>query len=348
VLSCPAIPQRIKSIARRTQIRAYFPDPLKNRFLDLFSAFSEKNLHRAARGVSMTACPGFFTVSKGPVMLRAGLGAVLAVALVAEGAAASQVGPIGTYYLTDYSNKINGASTLDAIQGTNIVLNHSISQYQEGAIAVFPGLGVVRTLGASNGYVGGEYGPVPSLTVSPVGPTYTDNDGVHSWNDSTTNGSVNFLVDQDVPYGGVYTVSTTYSGTPHLLFATGDDEDVGITYDATNNSLWIQDWSTGVITDYSMAGTVLTSFATVGGMNHDGYFSTALAMDVDHTLWFDDYGAGTIEHYTTTGTYLGSVHYAGLGYALGGEIGAAATPDHEWRYPTLVVSCVRSLGESAG
>jgi hypothetical protein len=275
----------------------------------------------------MTACPGFFTVSKGPVMLRAGLGAGLAVALVAESAAASQVGPIGTYYLTDYSNRINGASTLDAIQGNSIVLNPSISQYQEGAIAVFPAQNVLRTFGAFNGDVGGEYGPVPSLTVSPTGPTYTNNDGVHSWNDSTTNGSVNFLVDQDVPYGGVYTVSTTFGGTPQLLFATGDDEDEGITYDATNNSLWIQDLATGVITDYSLTGTVLTSFATIGGVNNTGDLATALAMDVDHTLWFDNYGTGTIDHYSTTGTYLGSATYAGLGYALGGEIGAAATPE---------------------
>jgi hypothetical protein len=260
-------------------------------------------------------------------MLRAGLGAVLAVALVAESAAASQVGPIGTYYLTDYSNRINGASTLDAIQGNSIVLNPSISQYQEGAIAVFPAQNVLRTFGGFNGDVGGEYGPVPSLTVSPTGPTYTNNDGVHSWNDSTTNGSVNFLVDQDVPYGGVYTVSTTFGGTPHLLFATGDDEDEGITYDATNNSLWIQDLATGVITDYSLTGTVLTSFATIGGVNNTGDLATALAMDVDHTLWFDNYGTGTIDHYSTTGTYLGSATYAGLGYALGGEIGAAPTPE---------------------
>jgi hypothetical protein len=275
----------------------------------------------------------FFTVSKGPVMLRAWKWALLAVALVAESAAApravaSQVGPIGTYYLTDYSNRINGASTLDAIQGNSIVLNPSISQYQEGAIAVFPALNVLRTTGYQNGGVGGEYGPVPSLTVSPTGPTYTNSfGGVHSFNDSTTNGSVNFLVDQDVPYGGVYSVSTTFGGPLNLLFATGDDEDSGITYDARNNSLWIQDLVTGVITDYALTGAVITSFATVGGTNNDGHLATALAMDVDHTLWFDDYGAGTIEHYTTTGTYLGSASYAGLGYALGGEIGAAATPE---------------------
>lgn len=262
-------------------------------------------------------------------MLREWVGALLAVALVAESAAASQVGPIGTYYLTDYSNRINGASTLDAIQGNNIVLNPSIYQYQEAAIAVFTGLNVVRTTGAFNGNSGGEYAPVPSLTVAPTGTTYTNTfPGVHSFNDSTTNGSVNFLVDQDVPYGGVYSVSTTFGGPLNLLFATGDNEDEGITYDATNNSLWIQDLATGVITDYSLTGTVITSFATVGGVDNNGYLATALAMDVDHTLWFDNYGAGTIEHYTTTGTYLGSASYAGLGYALGGEIGAAqATPE---------------------
>jgi len=262
-------------------------------------------------------------------MLRAWIWALLAVALVAESAQASQVGPIGTYYLTDYSNRINGQSTLDAIQGNNIVLNPSISQYQEGPIAVFPGQNVVRTTGYQYGGVGGEYGTVPSLTVSPTGPTYTNNWNGRLFDSSTTNGSVNFLVNQgDVPYGAVYSVSTTFSGPLNLLFTTNDSEDSGITYDATNNSLWIQDLVTGVITDYSLSGAVITSFATIGGLNNDGYSATALAMDVDHTLWFDDYGAGTIEHYTTTGIYLGSASYAGLGYALGGQIGpAVATPE---------------------
>ena len=123
------------------------------------------------------------------------------------------------------------------------------------------------------------------------------------------------------------TTSTTWGGSGSLLFNTGQTDDLGITYDATNNSLWIQNYDSGVITDYTLGGGVITSFATVGGFNNDGYAATALALDVDHTLWFADYGAGTIEHYTTSGTHLGSTSYDGLGYVLGGEIAAANVPE---------------------
>lgn len=49
-------------------------------------------------------------------------------------------------------------------------------------------------------------------------------------------------------------------------------------------------------------------------------------MDVDHSLWFEAYGIGTIYHYDTNGNFLGTDSYAGLGYALGGEIGAVPEP----------------------
>jgi hypothetical protein len=262
---------------------------------------------------------------KGAVMLRAWKWTALALALVGGTAQASQIGPVGTYYLTDYVNLTTFQSSLDAIRGNSYVQNPSIYQFQEGPIAVFNSPAVVRTAGYYFGVSGGEYAPVPSLTVSPTGPTYTNSWSNDLYYDSTTNGSVNFLV--GLSLGGVISTNTTFGGTPTVLFNTGHVDDLGITYDGTNNSLWIQNYETGVITDYTLAGAVITSFATVGGFANDGYGSTALAMDVDHTLWFDDYGAGTIEHYTTTGTYLGSASYAGLGYVFGGEIAAATVPE---------------------
>jgi len=258
-------------------------------------------------------------------MLRAWKWTALAFALVAGTAQASQIGPIGTYYLTDYENLTSFQSSLDAIRGNSYVQNTPIFQFQEGPIAVFNSPAVVRTTGYYFGVSGGEYAAVPSLTVSPTGPTYTNSLSGDLYYDSTTNGSVNFLV--GLSLGGVISTSTTFGGTPTVLFNTGHVDDLGITYDNTNNSLWIQNYETGVITDYTLGGGVITSFATVGGFNNDGYGSTALALDVDHTLWFVDYGAGSIEHYTTSGTYLGSASYTGLGYVLGGEIAAANVPE---------------------
>jgi len=249
-------------------------------------------------------------------MLRASKWSALALALLAGTAQASQIGPVGTYYLTDYENA-SDVSSLDAIRGNSIVQNPSINQFQEGPIAVFTSPNVVRTTGFVPGYTGGEYAPVPSLTVSPTGPLYTSGLSGDEFYDGTTNGAVNFTV--GFGSGNVMTTSTTWGGSGSLLF-TAQAEDVGITYDATNNSLWIQNYVTGVITDYTLGGGVITSFATVT----NGRGATALALDVDHTLWFDEYGAGTIQHYSTSGTYLGSASYTGLGYALGGEIAAVA------------------------
>jgi PEP-CTERM motif len=251
---------------------------------------------------------------------------VFAPALVVAGTAqASQIGPIGTYYLTDIENLTTFESSLDAIQGNSYVQNPSISQFQEGPIAVFTGPNVVRTTGFSAGRTGGEYAPVPSLTVSPTAPLYTSVlNPSDVFYDGTTNGAVNFTVGTQT--GNVYSTTTTWGGSGTILFNTGVADDAGITYDARNNSLWIQNLDSGVITDYTLGGGVITSFATVGGVGNNGYESTALAMDVDHTLWFDDLGAGTIEHYTTAGTYLGSASYSGLGFAFGGEIAAVPEP----------------------
>jgi hypothetical protein len=261
-------------------------------------------------------------------MLRAWKWTALALALVAGTAQASQIGPIGTYYLTDFENFSSFHSSLDAIQGNSYVQNPSVAQFQEGPIAVFTSPNVVRTMGYYPFYAsftGGEYAPVPSLTVSPTGPLYTNGLPTDAYYDGTTNGAVNFTV--GAGSGNVFATSTTWGGSGSVLFNTGQVFGTGITYDATNNSLWIQNYVSGVITDYTLAGGVITSFPTVGGQLNNGFFSMALALDVDHTLWFVDYGAGSIEHYTTSGTYLGSASYTGLGYVLGGEIAAANVPE---------------------
>ena len=250
--------------------------------------------------------------------------AVLALTLVLAGTA--QAGPIGTYYLTDYVNSANGASTLDAIQGNNIVLNASYFQRQEGAIAVFGSLGVVRTTGLTYGLSGGEYTGVPGLTVAQDGTTYTNAfsyDGAATY-DGTTDGSSNYTVDGVT--GTVIATNTSWGGPGNVLFSTGVFADAGITYDNTNNSLWIMNIYSGQISDYTLAGKSLFTF-NVSSNDPFGEY-TALAMDVDHTLWYEDFGTGVIQHFATNGTYLGSEHYAGLGEALGGEItDAFAAPE---------------------
>ena len=92
-----------------------------------------------------------------------------------------------------------------------------------------------------------------------------------------------------------------------------------MTYDPTNNSLWISgigDWD--VIADFSLTGTLLSSFST--GMR--GRY--ALAFDpADATLWFNN--SNLLYQYSTSGVLLQSGTPSGLPDAdfLAGEFAEA-------------------------
>jgi hypothetical protein len=229
-------------------------------------------------------------------------------------------GPIGTYYITDSNNPVTGAATLDGIKGSSYNSNANYSAF-ESPIAVFAGPNVVRTTGDQGTRTGGEYTGVDSLTVIKDGTTYTNNGfGLGPFNhfffDGTTNGVNNFAVEYG-NNGAVVATDTSWGGLSTVLFTTGIGNDYGITYDKWNDSLWIQNYGTGNVTDYSMAGTILSSF---GGV-HDGGAKTALAMDIDRTLWFANLARpGTLDHYDVNGNFLGTASYTGLGVAHGGEI----------------------------
>ncbi len=133
----------------------------------------------------------------------------------------------------------------------------------------------VTTTGADLGATGGNYTVAPSLTLTPSG---------------ITNGN-------PVPPDGLAFDAATKRNTVVCDIQNA----VGMTYQASNNSLWIQGLFDGVITDYDMSGNVLFSFST--GLP---FTETGLAMDVDGTLWFADEETNTLEHFATDGTNLGS------------------------------------------
>jgi hypothetical protein len=114
---------------------------------------------------------------------------------------------------------------------------------------------------------------------------------------------------------GVYRFSDTW-GSPTLLFATNPySYFMGITYDPSNNSLWLSGVF-GVIENRSMSGTLLFSFNTTS------WQSAFLAMDYqDGTLWTANAAQGSpLFQYSRSGVYLGSDSYPGLpGSLTGGE-----------------------------
>jgi hypothetical protein len=81
---------------------------------------------------------------------------------------------------------------------------------------------------------------------------------------------------------------------------------LGITYDPSNNSIWVSGHSDGTIANYTMNGTLLGSFPAVAGG-----VATGLALDpADQTLWLSRAFTGSfparIDQYSKQGTFLGS------------------------------------------
>jgi hypothetical protein len=166
----------------------------------------------------------------------------------------------------------------------------------------------IRTMGANEGDIGAEY----DLFGGDLGARYTHPAGpVRSW-DGTTNGTNFFAIDT---IGNVYQYDDDWTN-PVLLFGTSG---LGsITYDPSNDSLWVSHFSgSNNITEYSMSGAVLSTFSAGHTRN------MALALDpADDTLWLHDRNVlGTYEQWTKTGVLLTRIAVPGMsGFnALSGE-----------------------------
>jgi len=224
-------------------------------------------------------------------------------------------GPTSPLYLT--FNSVHGYSNIIVVQG-NTIINTFPEAYgapYEIPIAVS---GDVRTTGYEYPVqTGGQY----TLAGTPTGTTYVlpsvlGPDGAY---DSTSDGSHNYLVDYN--NGTVYQTARDFTN-PVALF-TVNAYNAGITYDTVNHSLWISNWYNAVaVVDYSLNGTVLSSFDT-------GHYSNgALAFDpADHTLWLVNSDSGYLEQYSTGGSLLSIGPQ--VGYTHGGEFDLGGTPTPE-------------------
>jgi PEP-CTERM motif len=111
---------------------------------------------------------------------------------------------------------------------------------------------------------------------------------------------------------------------PTTLFNLGVTSLLGITYDQTNNSLWISSFgSTSTVSDYSLSGTLLSKF------NVSPTDLSCLALDpADNTLWMGSQSnEGTFYQYSKGGQLLSTVTYAALANqnTLGGEFNLTPT-----------------------
>lgn len=228
-----------------------------------------------------------------------------------------EAGPISLLYLTAGDQGTNWM-----IQGTSAT-SFDQQHPQDGGEYAIAVSGDVRTLGNGNqGFGGGSSHPGAQYTLAGV---YTGVDyaypavGGLAFYDGTTDGTYNYSVDYAL--GGVYQMNRDWSN-PVSLFST-PASDLGITYDASNNSLWISAFSGATVSNYSMTGTLLSSFsAATSGL-------ASLALDpADGTLWMGSQGTqGTFYQYSKAGVLLDTETYAALESqnALGGEFNVDAT-----------------------
>ena len=230
--------------------------------------------------------------------------AALVVFAVVGAAPPASAGPISALYLSTSS------SAITVVQGDAVVDSWARRAYSEFALSVN---GDVRTnascptCGAGSQYtLDGTFTGVSYAYPAGVGPDADD---------GTTDGYFNYLVSYGDGY--VYRTSRDFSSASRL-FSVGAGW-LGITYDDTNQSLWVSQWNGSLVRNYSMAGLLLGSFST--GHSSNG----ALALDhADDTLWLvNNTGAGVLEQYSKTGARLGTG--LAVGYTLGGEFDLGKT-----------------------
>jgi hypothetical protein len=243
----------------------------------------------------------------------------------------AQAGPTSPLYLT-CTVTLRCNKVITVVQG-NAVINTFPEVYivgpdvTEDPIAVS---GDVRTVGICCGNVGGQY----TLAGTPTGTYYALPAIMRNAIDSTSDGTHNYLVDS--VYGIVYQTARDFTN-PTALFGVGQ-YNMGITFDASNNSLWISGgYNSSMVSDYSLNGTLLSSFST----GH--YLNAALALDpADHTLWLVNDQDGNLEQYSKAVVLLSTGPT--VGYALGGEFNLEATPTPEPGTFLMLGSGILGLG----
>lgn len=217
---------------------------------------------------------------------------------------ADTLGPTSELYVTVWAN-----AGIAVLQGNSIVRSWATSGTNEIAIAVTD---KVRTMGHTSGSIGAEY----TLSGSFTGNRYTS--GQTYFHDGASDGQYNYAVIWNT--GNIYRYGLDWQN-PQYLFNAGADG-LGITYDPTNNSLWLSSWGNGTVKNFSLAGNLLSSFTTRDSHN------TALAMDyADGTLWMRENSTGYMAQYTRTGTFLGAKSYSVGGAIWGAEFSVTVVPE---------------------
>lgn len=252
-----------------------------------------------------------------PLRLAAPL--TIAFSLLASAAQASPVvGPTSRLYLASFSDR-----TLYVLQGADIVATaQTYCNHCEAPIAV---AGDIRTTATSSGN-GGQY----RTDLTKTGVTYDTTlpfNSPEQFGDGATDGRRNYAVAYNsqnlLPFTTVYGFNRDWAEREAVFNLTSNTSAIGITYDPTNNSLWllstVRDDVGGtreMIQDYALDGTLLSQFASL-------QYGRSLALDYsDGTLWAVRGNANFFDQYDKAGNLLQTVSYPSRLGNQGGFIGA--------------------------
>jgi len=165
--------------------------------------------------------------------------------------------------------------------------------------------------------------------------------------DGTTDGTYNYTIGQELGPGGdvgIWRTDRSWGGEEYRfdLPLTSTEKAYGITYDPTNNSLWVlavdrisPGGTTSRVLELGLDGTLKSQFAGFGTANGGPYgiVEGALAMDYsDNTLWWlplgtqsidpdpnDQFNPVYINQFSTTGQFLSSAPLAATRWIYGAE-----------------------------
>ncbi len=237
------------------------------------------------------------------LMRRAGAAFALSGLLAAPAFA----GPVSTLYLASFTT-----ARLYAIQGDTVSVGApTYCNHCEVPIAVD---GDIRTLNSTNGSSGGQYRLDLTQTGVTYGPAFGP-DARLQLADGATDGQRNYAVSAKIGNGisAVYAFGRDWSGAQKLFDIDFRIDAEGITYDPTNQSLWISGTYSydnviyGLLRNYTLDGNLLSQVYTVdvGG--------AGLAMDyADGTLWTTRGPTQYFDQYSRDGTLLQTVSYDAL------------------------------------
>jgi hypothetical protein len=228
----------------------------------------------------------------------------------------------GSLYLSGSSLAFPGQTAIVALDtGANSVVN-SWTTVDPSELSFAIG-STIRTFSRDGGFgSGAEY----TLNGAPTGTTYDPLSSLFGFVllvDGTQDATHNYTVDGI--FGNVYSFDRNWGGGAVLftLPAPAGSLWTGVTYDATNNSIWATDFLNSSIADFALDGTPLSSFTTAAP------FPSSLALDpTDQTLWTaSGLGAG-LDQYAKDGTHLQTLTNAGLNLNIGGmEFAPVDTPE---------------------